>query len=57
LLDDKIFIAARIHSSRQLTDFYLLALAAKYGGMLATFDQGIPISAVRIAGAKNLCVL
>jgi uncharacterized protein len=57
LLDDKIFTAGRIHNSRQLTDFYLLALAAKYGGILATFDQGIAISAVRIASLKNLCVL
>lgn len=57
LLDDKIFTAERTHSSRQLPDFYLLALAAKYGGMLATFDQSIPISAVRIANVKNLCVL
>ena len=55
--DEEIFAVERIHSSRQLTDFYLLALAAKYGGMLATFDQGIPISAVKIAEAKNLCVL
>jgi toxin-antitoxin system PIN domain toxin len=57
LLDEKIFSAERIHSSRQLTDFYLLSLAAKHGGMLATFDQSIPISAVKIAAAKNLCVL
>jgi uncharacterized protein len=57
LRDEKIFTTERIHSSRQLTDFYLLALAAKHGGMLATFDQSIPISAVKIAGAKNLCVL
>jgi uncharacterized protein len=57
LRDDKIFIGERIHSSRQLTDFYLLALAAKHGGMLATFDKGIPMSAVKIASVKNLCVL
>jgi uncharacterized protein len=57
LRDETIFTAGRIHSSRQLTDFYLLALAAKHSGTLATFDQGIPISAVKIAGAKNLCAL
>jgi uncharacterized protein len=57
LRDEKIFATERIHSSRLLTDFYLLALAAKHSGKLATFDQGIPVSSVRIAGAKNLCVL
>jgi hypothetical protein len=56
-IDAVMQTAERIPSSRQLTDFYLLALAAKHRGMLATFDQGIPISAVKIAGVKNLCVL
>ena len=57
LRDGTIFTAARIHSSRQLTDFYLLALAAKHGGRLTTFDQGIPVSAVFVAKAENLCVI
>jgi toxin-antitoxin system PIN domain toxin len=57
LRDGKIFATERLHSSRQLTDLYLLALAAKHGGRLATFDQGIPRSAVRAAGAGNLCVI
>ena len=46
LRDGKLFPAERIHSSRQLTDLYLLALAAKHAGRLATFDQAIAISAV-----------
>ena len=57
LRDGKIFNGERIHSSRQLTDLYLLALAVKHGGKLATFDQGIPLSAVRVAKAENLCVI
>ena len=57
LRDEKIFTTERIHNSRHLTDFYLLALAAKHGGRLATFDRDIPISSVPIAGAKNLFVL
>src|SRR5258708_1035285 len=57
LRDGKIFAAERMHSSRQLTDLYLLALAAKHGGRLATFDQGIPISAVRTGKSENLCVI
>jgi len=35
---------------RQLTDVYLLGLARRHGGRLATFDRGIPLRAV--AGAK-----
>ena len=57
LRDGKIFTAERMHSSRQLTDLYLLALAAKHGGRLATFDQGIPLSAVRVARPENLCLV
>jgi len=57
LRDEKIFTAERMHSSRQLTDLYLLALAAKRGGRLATFDKGIPISAVRAVKSENLCVI
>ena len=56
LRDEKIFAAERIHSSRQLTDLYLLALAAQHQGRLVTFDQGIPVSAVSHAKASNLCV-
>jgi toxin-antitoxin system PIN domain toxin len=55
--DVKIFSAERIHRSRQLTDLYLLALAAKHKGKLATFDQGIALSAVPIANVGNLCVI
>jgi toxin-antitoxin system PIN domain toxin len=55
LCDGKIFVAERIHSSRQLTDFYLLALAVKHHGRLVTFDRGIPLSSVRNAKAANLC--
>ena len=57
LRDGKIFTSERLHSSRQLTDLYLLALAAKHDGKLATFDQGIPISAVHTAKPENMCVL
>lgn len=56
LRNESIFVAARIHSSRQLTDHYLLALATKHRGGLVTFDQGILLSAVRDAKAANLCV-
>jgi toxin-antitoxin system PIN domain toxin len=55
--EENIFVAERIHGSRQITDFYLLALAAKHGGRLATFDTGIPISGVRNMNAGSLTVI
>jgi uncharacterized protein len=56
LRDKKIFITERIHSSRQITDLYLLALATKHRGRLVTFDQGILVSAVCDAKPANLCI-
>ena len=57
LRDGNLFTAERIYSSRQLTDLYLLALAGKHDGRLATFDQGIPLSALGDAKVENLCVI
>ena len=56
LRDENVFAADRIHGSRQLTDYYLLALATKHEGRLVTFDTGIVLSAVRQARAANLCL-
>jgi toxin-antitoxin system PIN domain toxin len=57
LRDEAFFATERIHSSQQLTDLYLLALAAKRQGRLVTFDQGIPLSTVPVAKAANLSVV
>ena len=57
LRDRQLFAAERIHSSRQLTDLYLLAMATQHAGRLATFDQAIPMSAVRGAKVESLCVI
>ena len=57
LCDEGVFAKDRIHSSRKLTDLYLLALAARHGGCLATFDKGISLSGVRSAKPENLCVI
>lgn len=54
LRDETLFLRDRLHSSRVITDVYLLALATKRQGSLATFDQGISIAAVRGAAAANL---
>ncbi len=57
LLDIALFDFSRILGPRQLTDVYLLALATRHNGRLVTFDERIPISAVRKASASNLCVV
>lgn len=57
LRDESIFARSFMHSSRQLTDIYLLALAVAHDAKLVTFDERIPISAVHHAGKENLCIV
>ena len=57
VLDAGHFHHAHIHSPRQLTDLYLLGLAVRHGGRLVTFDQRIPLGAVRGAAPGHLVVL
>jgi hypothetical protein len=57
LTDQGAFVRDRILGSKQITDLYLLALAVRRGGRLATFDKNIPLSAVAGAGAQNLVAL
>jgi toxin-antitoxin system PIN domain toxin len=45
-----------IITHRQITDVYLLGLAAHYGGKLATFDRRIPATAV-YGGSEALAVI
>lgn len=57
ILDETIFDHSRIHGHRQVTDAYLLGLAAHHGGRFVTFDQTISVSAVKTAHSDNLIVL
>jgi uncharacterized protein len=57
LLDDTRIDGTRVHSPRQVTDVYLLALAAAHGGRFVTFDQSIPVQAVPHAAKDCLVVL
>lgn len=57
LADNNLFDRNRILGPKQLTDIYLLGLAAKHGGRLATFDRTIPLAAVRAAQPKHLAVV
>jgi uncharacterized protein len=55
--DSTSFARDRIHSSRQITDIYLLALAVSRGGCLVTFDQTVPLSAAGGARTQDLVVI
>lgn len=55
--DGEVFRFQHIAGYRQLTDVYLLALAVRNGGRLATFDRAIPLHAVEGAAPENLAVL
>lgn len=57
LLDDEVVDRSRLHSARQVTDAYLLALAVALGGRLATFDRSVPMSAVAGADESHLVVI
>ena len=45
---------SRVRGHNQITDAYLLALAVRNNGCLASFDQGIALSAVRGAQPRHL---
>lgn len=49
--------ASRIHSHRQITDAYLLALAVKRGGRLVTFDRSIALCVAPGATDDHMLVL
>ena len=55
--DTATFQRSEFRSHHQVTDVYLLALAAKRGGRLVTFDQNIPLSAITGAKSDQLVVL
>lgn len=57
ILDSSRFHHPHIHSTRQITDLYLLGMAVKHGGRLVSFDLRIPVSAVKGALAKHRVLL
>lgn len=57
LTDSSLFAPQFIGGHRQVTDVYLLGLAKKMGGRLATFDRTIPVKAVRGGTADLLHVI
>lgn len=57
LLDPEFVDRQRVYGHRQLTDIYLLALAAAQGGRFVTFDRSVPLTAVPGASPEHLVVL
>lgn len=57
VLDSTRFHHAHIHSARQITDLYLLALALQHGGRLVSFDRRMPLSAITGATENRLVLL
>jgi hypothetical protein len=57
LTDMQLFDRDHILRPKQLTDIYLLALAVRNGGRLATFDRAIPLAAVRGAEPRHVAVI
>jgi hypothetical protein len=57
LLDQDLIDSSRLHSSRHVTDAYLLALATVRASRFVTFDRTVPITAVSGATEANLVVL
>lgn len=54
LLDDTLFRPSMIAGHRNITDVYLLGLAVRNHGRLATFDRSIPLKAVHGASSGHL---
>ena len=57
LSDPAVFNAPFMRGHRQITDVYLLGLAKKKGGRLATFDRSIPLAAVVGADARSIAMI
>jgi toxin-antitoxin system PIN domain toxin len=57
LLQEGLICWERLLGPRQITDAYLLALAATHGGRFVTFDQRVGVEVVPAAGAANLSII
>ena len=57
LLEPDVLSPHATITHRQLTDIYLLALAVRHDGCLATFDTSIPLSVVKGATTKHLLTI
>ncbi len=56
LCENEVWLDSDLLASNHLGDLYLLALASKHGGKLATFDRRIPAHFIR-GGRESLHLL
>jgi hypothetical protein len=57
LLDESLFRTAMIGGHQKITDAYLLGLAVRNHGRLATFDRSIPLKAVQGADPGSVVLI
>ena len=57
LADEALFRISKIRGHQKITDEYLLGLAVRNHGRLATFDRSIPLEAVQDAAAGDLVLI
>ncbi len=57
ITDQLVFDRKGILGPNQITDTYLLALAVKNDGRLATLDRGVSLRAVRGAEQRHLAII
>ena len=57
LIDESLFRVSMIGGHQKITDAYLLGLAVRNHGRLATFDRSIPLKAVHGAEPGNLVLI
>jgi toxin-antitoxin system PIN domain toxin len=55
--DEAVFQTSAVRGHAHVTDIYLVGLAVRRGGRLATFDRTIPITRVRGATRETLQVI
>ena len=56
-LDSAVIDSGKVLGPRQITDLYLLALAALRGGRFVTFDRSVHRGAARGAGEEALLTI
>jgi predicted nucleic acid-binding protein len=56
-MDEALFRPSMIGGHQKITDAYLLGLAVRNHGRLATFDRSIPLKAVPDADPGNLVLI
>jgi len=56
-VNNPFIVWERVLTTKHVTDLYLLSLAMKNGGLLATFDRSIPLAAMPKTADDHLVVL